>query len=194
MANVYPMVGGLATSLHLEKSMPGSRLERQGTRGFISWSGSTRANTYTHRKKTNINSRLWFIRANKGRVKREYLRGAKCNGVRSPKFIWAPVYSCTQGLHRDVVYRGWPIAPSYMSPNAGEGGCCRVSANEYSCIHRSLNKLWKCNSIFNLWLYSLAQTPQPPSPLLMGSNTRALLVSQDRRHLFGTPWFYSREL
>ncbi len=23
---------------------------------------------------------------------------------------------------RDVVYLGWPIAPSYMSPNAGEGG------------------------------------------------------------------------
>ncbi len=28
-----------------------------------------------------------------------------------------------RGLQRDVVYLGWPIAPSYMSPNAeGEGG------------------------------------------------------------------------
>ncbi len=26
------------------------------------------------------------------------------------------------GLHRDIVYLGWPIAPSYMSPNAGGGG------------------------------------------------------------------------
>ncbi len=26
------------------------------------------------------------------------------------------------GLQRDVVYLGWPIAPSYMSPNAGGGG------------------------------------------------------------------------
>ncbi len=27
-----------------------------------------------------------------------------------------------RGLQRDVVYIGWPIAPSYMSPKAGEGG------------------------------------------------------------------------
>ncbi len=27
-----------------------------------------------------------------------------------------------RGLQRDVVYLGWPIAPSYMSPNAGRGG------------------------------------------------------------------------
>jgi hypothetical protein len=26
------------------------------------------------------------------------------------------------------------LAPSYMSPNAGEG-ICGVSANEYSCVH-----------------------------------------------------------
>ncbi len=50
-------------------------------------------------------------------------------GARSLKFIWAPVYSCThwlrprnRGLQRDVVSVGWPIAPSYMSPNTGEGG------------------------------------------------------------------------
>ncbi len=35
-------------------------------------------------------------------------------------------------LQRDVVYLGRPIAPSYTSPNAEEGGC-GVSANEYSC-------------------------------------------------------------
>ncbi len=27
-----------------------------------------------------------------------------------------------RGLQRDVVYLGWPIAPSYMSPNVGGGG------------------------------------------------------------------------
>jgi hypothetical protein len=27
-----------------------------------------------------------------------------------------------RGLQRDVVYLDWPIAPSYMSPNAGGGG------------------------------------------------------------------------
>ncbi len=39
-----------------------------------------------------------------------------------------------RGSQRDVVYVGWPIAPSYMSPNAGEGGC-GASSNEYSCAH-----------------------------------------------------------
>ena len=38
---------------------------------------------------------------------------------------------------RDVVYLGGPVAPSYMSPNAG-GWCCGVSANEYSCAHGAL--------------------------------------------------------
>ncbi len=36
-------------------------------------------------------------------------------------------------------------------------------------------------------LFSLAETPQPLPPHL-GSYTRALLVSQDRQHLFETPW------
>ncbi len=39
-------------------------------------------------------------------------------------------------------------------------------------------------------LYSLAETPQhPPPPAILGSNTRALTVNQDRRHLFVTPCF-----
>jgi hypothetical protein len=33
-------------------------------------------------------------------------------------------------------------------------------------------------------------TPPPPVPLHLGSYTRALLVSLDRRHLFVTPWLY----
>ncbi len=32
-----------------------------------------------------------------------------------------------------VVYLGWPIAPSYVSPNARGG--CGVSSNEHSCAH-----------------------------------------------------------
>ncbi len=46
----------------------------------------------------------------------------------------------TRGLQRDVVYFGWPISPSYMSPNAGGGGgegSCGVSANEYSCTQET---------------------------------------------------------
>ncbi len=41
----------------------------------------------------------------------------------------------SRGLHRDVLYLGWPIiAPSYMSPNGGGGGNCGVPANEYNCV------------------------------------------------------------
>ncbi len=41
---------------------------------------------------------------------------------------------------RDVVYLGWPIAPSYMSPNAeGWGrGFAGVSANLYSCTQEPI--------------------------------------------------------
>ncbi len=43
-------------------------------------------------------------------------------------------------------------------------------------------------------LYSLAETPQPPPPPHLDSSTRALLVSQDRRHLFMTPWYLPPQL
>ncbi len=49
------------------------------------------------------------------------------------KATWWLAIVQIRGLQRDVVYLGWPTAPSDMSPNAGEGGSCRVSANEYSC-------------------------------------------------------------
>ncbi len=77
------------------------------------------------------------------------------------------------GLQRDVVYLGWPIAPSYMSPNAGVGGSCGVSANEYS----STNKLWR--SIFNLWycgLVSLWLAKGLPYPLYLVLLTKVLTL------------------
>jgi hypothetical protein len=45
------------------------------------------------------------------------------------------VSSSGRGSKIDVVYLGWLIAPSYMSPKARVGGGCGVSANEYSCAH-----------------------------------------------------------
>jgi hypothetical protein len=47
------------------------------------------------------------------------------------------LFSFSRGLPRDVVSRGWPIAPSLMSPNACGWGGCGVSANEYSYAHRA---------------------------------------------------------
>ncbi len=51
------------------------------------------------------------------------------------KALFTPDGCCSVsgGLQRDVVYLGWSIAPSSMNPNAGGGGSCGVSANEYSC-------------------------------------------------------------
>jgi hypothetical protein len=50
-----------------------------------------------------------------------------------------------RGLLRDFVYLGFPIAPSYMSPNAGGGGRVKggLSANEYrySCTQETKKTL-----------------------------------------------------
>ncbi len=62
--------------------------------------------------------------------------------------------NCTvhfRGLQRDVVYLGWPIASSYMSPNAGSGTGVAGFQPMRRSPHRSLNKLCRSNSIFNLW-------------------------------------------
>ncbi len=46
--------------------------------------------------------------------------------------------SATRGSQRDVVYLGRPIAPSYISPNAGEGGSCVAWSQQMSmAVHRS---------------------------------------------------------
>jgi hypothetical protein len=45
-------------------------------------------------------------------------------------------------------------------------------------------------SLFELLCIAVLMAENPPTPTLppLGSYTRALLVSQDRRHLFVTPW------
>jgi hypothetical protein len=65
-----------------------------------------------------------------------------------------------QGLQREVVFLGWPIAPSYMSPKAGGGGELRGCQPMSTAVHRSLNKLWRSNCIFNLWVYFIWVTQQ----------------------------------
>ncbi len=57
-------------------------------------------------------------------------------------------YFTSRGSLRDVVYLGWPIAPSHMSPNAGGGGLRGLSQCVQLCTW-SANKLWRSNSIFN---------------------------------------------
>ncbi len=57
-------------------------------------------------------------------------------------------------LQRDDVYLGWPIAPLYMSPNAGGGGGGAGSKPMSTAVHGSPNKLWRSNSVVNLWFWS----------------------------------------
>ncbi len=59
-----------------------------------------------------------------------------------------PAGLCKSG---DVVYIGWPISPSYMSPNAGGGGELRGSQPVSTAVYRSPNIHWRSDSIFNLW-------------------------------------------
>ncbi len=56
-----------------------------------------------------------------------------------------------RGSQRDVVDLVWPIASSYLSPNAGEGGGLRALSQWVQLCTCSPNKLWRSNSIFNLW-------------------------------------------
>jgi hypothetical protein len=65
----------------------------------------------------------------------------------------------SMGSQRDVVYLGWPRAPSYMSPNAGRpggggGGGLRSLGQWVQLCTWSPNKLWlRSNSIFDLCFY-----------------------------------------
>ncbi len=43
------------------------------------------------------------------------------------------------------------------------GRGCGVSANEYSCAHGSLKKLWRSNSIFNLCFNPLDEADEQMS-------------------------------
>ncbi len=66
---------------------------------------------------------------------------------------WVTLY--TRGLQRDVIYLGWPIASSYMSPNAGGGGEVAGSQPISTAVHRIPNKQRRSNSILPmLYTYS----------------------------------------
>ncbi len=54
----------------------------------------------------------------------------------------------TRGSQRNVVYLGWPIAPSYVSSNAG-GGELRGLRHWVQLYTWSPTKLWRSNFIFD---------------------------------------------
>ncbi len=59
-------------------------------------------------------------------------------------FFW----NRSRGSQKDVVYLGWPIAPSYMSPKCWRGGLWGLSQWVQLCTW----KVWRSKSIFNLWI------------------------------------------
>jgi hypothetical protein len=83
-----------------------------------------------------------------------------------------------RGLQRDVVYLGWPIAPSQMSPNAGgvRGLSQWVQVGTWSP-----NKLWRSNSIFNLWSEYFSFSFLALSPTFFTNVSQKIL--QDMLHL-----------
>jgi hypothetical protein len=77
-------------------------------------------------------------------------------------FPLSPLLPPPQSFQRDVVYLGRPIAPSYMSPNAGRGGVCGVSANEYCCAHGDQINFGDLTPyLINLWLHPFAVNHSP---------------------------------
>ncbi len=71
------------------------------------------------------------------------------------RFIFGNQSLCVRRLERDVVYLGWPITLSYEPKCGGREGVSG-SQSMSSAVHRSPNKLWRSNSIFNLcYLYNI---------------------------------------
>ncbi len=94
---------------------------------------------------------IWY-RSASSRFCNNKLRSKKTNRiVGTAKKGPIRAYSRSRELQRDVV--SWLTNSALVyEPKCGGGGSCGASANEYSCVHRSTNKLRRSNSIFNLWL------------------------------------------
>ncbi len=56
---------------------------------------------------------------------------------------------CVKGLQIDVVYLSCPPATSYLPPRGGGGGWAG-SQPMSTAVHRSPNRLWRYNTVFNL--------------------------------------------
>jgi hypothetical protein len=83
---------------------------------------------------------------------------------------------CNQGITKRCRYLGWPIAPSYLSPNAGRvAGTQPMSTG--TAVHMEPNKLWRltpyltyeCN-VFRQSLYNLVLVSGTLSSLFPEAN------------------------
>jgi hypothetical protein len=72
------------------------------------------------------------------------------SAVEHKKFLLPSPTLLPYGSQIDVVYLGWPIEPSYMSPTMGGGGRLRGLRQWEQLCTWTANKLWRSISIFNL--------------------------------------------
>ncbi len=90
------------------------------------------ANTLSPAKKRKKVPYCDTLKSSINRLLYKYISQAKVNFSKRRNIIMVDIYTffpllssllgSIRGLQRDVVYLGWPIAPSYMSPNAGGWG------------------------------------------------------------------------
>ncbi len=89
-----------------------------------------------------------------------------------------------RGLQRDVVYLGWPLAASHMIQKAGGGEELQgLSQPMSAAVQRRPNKLWRSNSIFNLWSYQTYQNRGASNQLTWARIFKLLMI----------PRIYSKE-
>ncbi len=115
-------------------------------------------------------------------------------------FIILVIQVCVVNESLEVVYHTLvkPVNPitNYLTQYSGvtREMLQDVTTRYVAILDTVIGKIWSQISTVYLGLkascaqlYSLAETPQPPPPH-PPHRLRALLVSQDRRHLFVTPW------
>ncbi len=110
----------------------------------------------------------------------------KVSDVRS-LLIMRPLDDAFLGQRVPDTTRAWPMCPDPLGQTNLMLGYRLGTKVKYGIRSPKFNWSHKCTAVLIGW----AETQQPPPapiPSHLGSYTRALLISQDRRHLFVTPF------
>ncbi len=83
--------------------------------------------------------------------------------------------SISRGSQRDVVYLVWPIGAIVYEPKCGGKGGVAGPQPMSTAVHRSPNKLWRSNSIFNLWVYGIQENQMNCLAVSIGKKRKRIL-------------------
>ncbi len=118
-----------------------------------------------------------------------------CLGIQALQSQWAGpnkisrwgICGVPQECHSPQYSGEWMsfLAGFLLTPE--EAGCCSMVNHINGCQKASGKVKYGVRFPKFIWTHWLRLLISPPPPHL-GSHARALLVSQDRRHLFVTPW------